>query len=272
VRIEHEEQERARSKHTEDLVAYDYVLRGREQLARGTREGNVATKQLLRRAIEIDPDAASARLTLGEAHRQGFRHGWIETPQPVLEEMEELARTVLRRDEANAGGHQLLGYVYQLRQRLAQAENEYVRALELNPNAAESHAGYGLTLLYLGGRTREAVVALETARRLDPHMSPSDSVRSRAWTLALAYYLQRRYADAITLVEQHLEWFPHHSGMHALLAAAYARSGRGADAERAAAEVRRLDPFFDMARFGTGLESKADRHHLHEGLREAGLG
>ena len=134
-----------------------------------------------------------------------------------------------------------------------------------------THAGYGLTLLYLGGRTQEAVAALQTARRLDPHMSPSDSVRSRAWILALALYLQGRYEDAISVLEQHLEWFPNHAGMHALLAAAYARAGHPDKASRAARDVRRLDPFFDKGRFGTGLSSEADREHLYAGLVEAGL-
>ncbi len=271
VRIEREETERARRKPGEDLLAYDYVLRGRERLARGTREDNAEAKRLLRQALSVDPESVAALLALGEAHRQAFRYGWIEAPEPVLAEMEAMARDALRLDDTNAGGHQLLGYVYQARQRLALAENEYLRALALNPNDAESYAGYGLTLLYLGGRVREAVAALETARRLDPHTAPSDSVRSRAWILALGYYLQGRPEDAIALLERHLEWFPQHFGMHALLAAAYAQVGRAADAERAAATVRRLDPFFSTDRFGAGLQDEDERRMLHDGLRKAGL-
>ncbi len=271
VRIEEIERERVRHAGGEALAAYDHVLQGRERLARGTREGNVEARALFRRALDADPGSASAHIGLGEAHRQALRYGWAESPERELAQLEDAAREALRADAASAGGHQLLGYAYQLRGRLNLALAEYARALELNPNDAESYAGYGLTLMFVGGRTDDALEALETARRLDPHMRPSDSVRSRSWTLALAYYLHGRYDDAITVLEQALAWFPNHSGTRALLAAAYAQRGRTADAERAARAVRQSDPFFDTARFGTGLGSEADRERLRAGLRRAGL-
>ena len=60
-------------------------------------------------------------------------------------------------------------------------------------------------------------------------------------------------------------------GYHLALAATYARLGRTAEAARAAAAVRRLDPFFEVDSFGTGFRQPAHREAIVAGLRAAGL-
>src|SRR5262249_17762924 len=49
------ERQRAFKKPTENLEAYDYVLRGRDYVARNTRSGNEEAKKLYERAIDLDP-------------------------------------------------------------------------------------------------------------------------------------------------------------------------------------------------------------------------
>jgi hypothetical protein len=58
------EKQRAFKKPTENLDAYDYLLRGRDYIARNTRSGNEQAKMLFERAIDLDPTYASAYVAL----------------------------------------------------------------------------------------------------------------------------------------------------------------------------------------------------------------
>src|SRR6266704_6390613 len=59
-KLEQAEIERAKRKPTESLDAYDYFLRGMAGVHRSTREANNEALRLFYRAIELDPDFASA--------------------------------------------------------------------------------------------------------------------------------------------------------------------------------------------------------------------
>src|SRR5262249_20882694 len=59
-RLEQAEVERAKHKPTESLDAYDYFLRGIASLHAWTKESNDEALQLFNKAIELDPDFASA--------------------------------------------------------------------------------------------------------------------------------------------------------------------------------------------------------------------
>ncbi len=67
------DQQRLATEHTDNLEAYDCFLRGREQLWRVTREQNNQARQLLQRAIELDPKFAPAYAFLAVANRAGLR-------------------------------------------------------------------------------------------------------------------------------------------------------------------------------------------------------
>ena len=59
-KLEQAEIERAKRKPTESLDAYDYYLRGMASIYRWTREANDEALRLFYKAIELDPDFASA--------------------------------------------------------------------------------------------------------------------------------------------------------------------------------------------------------------------
>ena len=80
VKVTQVEQERASAKPPADLAAYDYVLRGRQLLARRTRAANAEARELFRRAIELDPRYAAADVGLGRAYIDAMLFGWTEWP------------------------------------------------------------------------------------------------------------------------------------------------------------------------------------------------
>ena len=76
VKVTQVEQQRARTKPTESLEAYDYVLRARRAISEAKRSTNVDARALLRKAIELDPRYAAAYTGLGETYRVAVTMGW----------------------------------------------------------------------------------------------------------------------------------------------------------------------------------------------------
>ena len=66
------DQQRLATEQTDNLEAYDCFLRGREQLWRFTREQNIQARELLQRAIELDPKFAPAYAFLAVRTRAGL--------------------------------------------------------------------------------------------------------------------------------------------------------------------------------------------------------
>ena len=99
----------------------------------------------------------------------------------------------------------------------------------------------------------------------------SSSSRNSWWHLGIAYYLKARYEEALTILAKGQIKRPNFTGYYIALAATYARLGRAEEAARAAAALRRLDPFFEVDSFGTGFSQPAHREAIAAGLRAAGL-
>ncbi len=264
VKVQSVELERAMRKATDSLEAYDYVLRGREYVYRTTLSTNLKAREMFQKAIELDPHYASAYVGLGWTYRKAVGHGWTEFPNQALEQAHDLAQKALDLEES-ADAYSLLGYIYLLRKQYDLASHALERAVELNPNDWDSLAILASVKLYTG-QPDEAIQTFETALRFNPAVDVD-----RQLELGFAYYQASRYDACIKILEQAVERNPNHSFLYVALAAAYAQAGRPEDAARAAATVRRLDPFFEVASFGTRYRDPQDRERIAEGLRKAGL-
>ncbi|MGO4840262.1 adenylate/guanylate cyclase domain-containing protein, partial [Rhizobiaceae sp. 2RAB30] len=62
------DQQRLATEQTQNLEAYDCFLRGREQMLRLTKDQNSQGRQLLQRAIDLDPKFAPAHAFLAVTH------------------------------------------------------------------------------------------------------------------------------------------------------------------------------------------------------------
>jgi adenylate cyclase len=265
VKIDNQERERVMHKDTENLEAYDYVLRGWEYYLRSTRSENTKAQHMFEKAIALDQRYATAYVGLGQTYMAEFAYGWTEFSIQALQRAHELAQQALSIDETIASAHALLGDVFRYRMQYDLAIREYKRAIELNPNDANSHAELGAIMNY-SGKTDLAIKELETSFSFNPHMRPSNYMQ-----LGLAYYLKGRYDYAIYTLEQGLSWYPDDVFIYIPLAAAYARVGRLKDAARIATKVRKLRPFFEVDNYGTAFINPTDRSKIANGLRKAGL-
>ena len=77
VKLTRFEQERVLAKPTENLAAYEYMLRGREFLSHATREENDEAAALFQRAIDLDPNYAAAYAALGGSHFEAV-YVWMD--------------------------------------------------------------------------------------------------------------------------------------------------------------------------------------------------
>src|SRR6185312_5624958 len=74
--LERAETERAKRKPTESLTAYDYYLRAVARMHEFTREGNDEALRLFRKAIDLDPDFASAHGMAAACYGLRRASGW----------------------------------------------------------------------------------------------------------------------------------------------------------------------------------------------------
>src|SRR5206468_2376345 len=91
-KLEQEEIERAKRKPTESLDAYDYYLRGMASRIQWTRESNSEALSLFYRAIELDPDCASAYGMAAWGYVVRKNNGWMTDRRQETAELERLAR------------------------------------------------------------------------------------------------------------------------------------------------------------------------------------
>jgi adenylate cyclase len=265
VKIRSAERARSMRKDTENLEAYDYVLRGMEYRRKRTRDGSLKAEEMFTKAIKLDPRYATAYVGLGLRYLNLVDYGWTEFPAQSLQKAQDLAQKALSLDESHAGAHALLGNIYIYRGQHELAISELRRAIESNPNDALSRRYLGMVMLW-SGRLNDAIQPYEAALRYDPRPSPGTHMN-----LGLGYYLKGEYDMAINVVERGVAQYPDFVGNYIALAAAYARAGRSEEAARAAAKVLRLDPFFEVDSYGTVFRNTADRDAIREGLRKAGL-
>ena len=235
VKLTEDEQRRLMRQYTDNIEAYDYYLRGFEYFSRQTKEANVQARQMHQKAIDLDPKFAAAYALLGLTHSQDWTMGWSQDPQS-LEHAFELAQRAIALDESLPLGYSILGEVYLWKKQHEKAIAAQKKVIALNPNDADGIAGLG-GILDWAGRPEEAIALVKKAMRLNP-MYPLEYL----WNLGHAYYLTRRYEEAIETFKRAIDRSPDYMPAHAYLAATYSELGRMEEARVEAAEFNRLSP------------------------------
>jgi TolB-like protein/cytochrome c-type biogenesis protein CcmH/NrfG len=263
-KLEESERRRGRSLQTENLEAYDCVLRGRELWFRFTPETNREARRLYEKAIELDPDYARAYASLAWTYLTEHDERWGSPEDQPLERALEYARRGVMVNPASHSNHLTLGQVCLGKGLHDEALEVLQTAIALNPNDADGYVFLAETLSF-AGRPDEAIELIGKAQRLNPA-----SPRWYAWFLGFAFYVARRYEDAVAALRKGT---PLVAMAYRSLAVANGQLGREQDAKAAAEEYLRRTPDFSLA---THLETMPfqhaeDREHYVEGLRKAGL-
>lgn len=268
--LELAEIERANRKPTESLDAYDCYLRGMARLHVGSRESMEQALPFFHRAIENDPEFASAYAMAAWCHFWRKINGWMrDRPLETAEGVRLASRAVeLARNDAVAltrGGHVLAHLAGDLQGGIALLD----KAHALNPNLAAAWF-LGAYLRLWQGETKAAIQGLSHAMRLSP-VDP-ELYRMQAG-MALAHLFLEDFDTAASWAGKACRELPTFLMAVAILAASQALQGQVAEAQKTVAHLRQLDPSLRLSNISEWLPIRRPQNLaiLVEGLRRAGL-
>lgn len=205
--------------HSVEPAAQDAYLKGK-YLRFGTAEQRARSRQYFEQAVKIDPNYAAAYAGLADSY-------WNDIGLPARETMpkaREYALQAIALDDGLAAAHTALATVrFYGDWNWNAADREYQRALELNPNDAESHRMYSVFLAAMG-RADQALPQILAAQELDP--LNTDNNTTAGWDL----YCARRYDQALEQCRTAAELAPNNASSHSCLSYAYLGKGQNQQA------------------------------------------
>jgi TolB-like protein/DNA-binding winged helix-turn-helix (wHTH) protein len=156
--------------YTENVEAYQLFLLGRFHWRKLTRPDIEKGIVCMQRAIDTDPSYALAYAGLAEAY--GALAMAVEIPPSEgWPKAKAAAEKAIEIDDDLAEAHRSLGSaIFFYDWNWTEAENQFLRALELDPNSSMTHFGYA-DFLFRMGRSEEARAKIKRAREIEP-LSP----------------------------------------------------------------------------------------------------
>ena len=153
-------------KPTENLEAWQLFLRGRHLYQNRGLAQVARAVELLKQAVELDPEFADAWANLAAANVVlGYNEG--EGFEKLYRDGKRAALRAIEIDPDNGFAHAVLGLVHTSALSWDEAMREYELAIRLNPNETNSLLWKGIALLSLG-YIDKAIAVFQQAERLDP--------------------------------------------------------------------------------------------------------
>ena len=209
---------------TSNPEAYRLYLEARQLWYGRTPDGLKKSIDLFQQAIAADPNYALAYAGLADTYNviPSYNAGVSSLQAEAM--ADEASRKALALDdslpEAHVARADTLGFSYQW----SQAEQEFHRALELNPNLAAAHYLYAFTVLVPEKRFDQALAEFRVALSLDP-LSPIANTNLAA-TLMDAH----RFPEALEQFKKTIQQDPGFPPAHRKLGYMYAATGDFANA------------------------------------------
>ncbi|MDF2373083.1 MAG: winged helix-turn-helix domain-containing protein [Rhizobiaceae bacterium] len=261
VRMQDTALTRALLKSPSEMDAYDCLLRARRYTATLNEKMHEEARDLLERAIRLDPNYAEAHALLANVYLAEYRFEANPRPDPI-ERALAMALKATQLDPQSAYAHCWLAIVHFFRKDIGKFEAEAQRAMDLNPNDPEILAEVGHYLSFQGANERGMELS-GRAQKLNP-LHPG-------WyhfSAALLHYHQCDYEDVLVDVQRIS--MPDFYWSHMLNAAALGQLGRP-DAAKSLALMKRVKPSIraaaEIQKWNTPPQDAA---HIMEGLRKAG--
>jgi TolB-like protein len=259
--------EMATRRRPENLTAYDFFVRARQQYYQFTREGVAEGLRLAHRALELDPRFGLAAALAGLRHMHNVVFGYAIDPRFDRNEAVRLSRLALSIDDSDPDTLAIAAIISAFMVGDSESEIEMAdRAVALNPNSYVAWGARG-HVYKIAGVPEEAVLSFERAMRLSP-VDPQ--LHTTLVGMGLAFIELGRFDEAIVAGKKAQRLNPSFATAYRCLASAFAHLGRDDEAREAAARVLETDPAFTISAWiARGGQSNAKL--LIEGLRKAGL-
>ncbi len=272
VQLREGEQHRVWASGTQNLEAWECVRLATDAALGGAAEAQPKARERLDRALELDPNYATAWAMRGwlyfteadvgggignrdqfdKAQASAFRcgHRALEIDPNCAEAYGMLALTHL-----NAGEHDV-------------AMEMSEKAIALAPNNAELLGGVASAVMRKSGQPERGAELVKKAMRLCPFYRPG---LLRA--LGNNYRTSGRLEEAVACYRESLKRETGYLAAYVNLASALGELGRRDEAREAARDVLRQEPDFSIKAYTSGLSYRdpSDLERFAEGLRQAGL-
>lgn len=270
------ESKRSRTLHSSNPDADDLALQGWALHEQRTPESVAAARELLVRAVAMDPQSVFAWSFLSNTYTADVLNRWMHLRKATRDEWarrgEEAADRAYALDATNLYALEARATAMQVRARHEEAVALLEKAIALNRNYAPAWHRLAYSRGALGDFEGCVAAAREALR-----LSPRDGRLYSTYTIMSAASLfQRHDEEALEWAGKAVQSRPDFGTAHAFVAAALAHLGRMDEARKALAEFKRLQPGYTIAKLRAEKVSDnaavlAGREHFFDGLRKAGL-
>jgi adenylate cyclase len=247
-------------KPTENPEAHRLYLLGRYEFAKYTQTGWNNAIRYYEEALRIDPEFALAYC--GLADNYAYMGSVVMPEKEAIAKEKEFAEKALALDPELAEAHMSFALTLVADYDWRNGLKEFDRALELNPNLAFAYELQAWTVNGLG-RFDEAIAKTRKAVELDP-LNPFFQM-----SLSFFQYWARRYDDAIPQARKTLAMDPNSAISHVLLGLSFLKKGDTAGAIAELQKSKTPDPGAWYQGFlGYAYAISGDRAKAEQALRE----
>lgn len=250
---------------TRNLEAYQLYLKGRALLY---KRGSAIQRSVecCQEAVKLDPDYALAWAGLADSYTVLGYYGLVR-PEASMPKAIEAARRAVALDASLSEAHNALAIASLMGSwDKAEAEREFLRALELNPRYVQARDWYALFYLQMAvGRVEEGIAQAKLAVEADPLSGYANAILGHtlnyagnhgeaertmrhamkldsdsfiaAWGLQAVLHSDGRFEEAVAIGELALAMSGRHPWAMASLATVFADWGKTADAAALYAEL-----------------------------------
>jgi TolB-like protein len=254
---------------TEVAAAHQSLLTAIEGIFRLDRPTFMRARELLVRAIDLDPDYAAAHGWLAYWSIMAAGQGWVENPRAVTTLAGTSAERAIQIDPFNARALAVAGHVkaYLLHD-VRGALRLHARATELNPNLPIAWTMSSWSRIYNGEHTTAVSHAM-----MSRSLSPRDP---HIWfvehALMTAQLFNRNLEEADMLAEVVLERNPGHVSALNIRLAILGHLERKEEASHCLELLRKFDPHVTVDRISSRIPLRPeDRMFYVDGLERAGV-
>jgi adenylate cyclase len=276
ITLSSSERERVGDKGTNNIMAYEAFLKGREHFFNMTPKDLLKAIEYYQQAIKIDPNFSRAYAAIGVAYQIGSNLNWSIKMggDPATHRL--LARKYLELGIKNPTfeAYNLYAAKELHRRNFKEAEVFAQKAYEYAPNSSEGLRWLGWILAFTG-RSKESIEHLHKAIRLDPFDKSANTPVSNIF-IGVNHFSMGNLEEAITYLEKGLSLNPKLTNLSCFLAAAHALLGHDIEAQTALAEYLKefpegFTPTIQVLYSSWPFKNSKAFDRLAQGLVKAGL-
>lgn len=252
LRLSAGDEQKLEKEYTANSEAYQLYLRGRYHALKRTLPETQEAISYFQQAIAVDPSYALAYVGLADAHFSSLAAN--RPSNEFFPQARAAAQKAIEIDDTLGAAHAQLGFIiFWYDWDWAASENKFKRALELDPDGADTHLFYA-HLLSNTGRHAEALAEAKRARELDP-------LNLRINALEAQFLIHAgRTDEALTRLQETLKIDTNYFLAHLYSSSAYIEKGMYSEAISEARRAREI----------SGARSKYSEAFLGYALAKSG--